>query len=168
MWYHYYRYQKHTLLQNERGIFMLSGTKIDPMQLLRLKQHPIQIEEDLVVIDNLEEGILKIFEYVGGVSIQQLFAGENDYQNPSLLAEITLNDNSQTGNITIEKIFCCYGFERLVYPMIQQIISFAKFYECIHSVRISKHERENWFIYAGSVLMDFYEKSDGYCEYRIR
>ncbi len=145
-----------------------SGIKVEPMQLLRLQEHSIKMDGNLIVIDNLEEGGLKIYEYAGGIlDIQQLIMDDDNCRNVTLIAQISIHDIDQNGDISIEKIFCCYGYEELAVLMIYQVVNFAKFYECCKSVTISENERENWFFHAGGILSDFHKK-DGKYVYQIR
>ncbi len=145
-----------------------NGIKINPMQLLRFKKYPIKIDDNLIVIDNLEEGTLKFYEYTSGIlNVQKLFVDDNNCKNADLIAQISINDLEQSGNIYIEKIFCGYGYEKLAVSMIYQVVNFVKFYECCKSVVISENERENWFLYAGGILSDFH-KRDGKYVYQIR
>jgi len=146
----------------------INGTLIDSMQLLRLSEYPIHIEENLIVVDNLEEGTLKLYEYTGGIlNIHQLFTDDDNCMNATLVAEISITYEDQNGNINIEKIFCCYGYEKLAVSLIYQVVNFARFYECCKSVVISEKEREKWFLYAGGILADFHKRDDKYV-YQIR
>lgn len=146
----------------------VNGIKINPMQLLRFEKYPIRINDNLIVIDNLEEGTLKFYEYTSGIlNVQKLFVNDNNNKNAMLIAQISINDEEQNGNICIEKIFCCYGYEALAVPMIYQVVNFVKFYECCKSAVISENERENWFLYAGGILADFHKKGSKYV-YQIR
>ena len=146
----------------------INGIKINPMQLLRLQKYPIKIDDNLIAIDNLEEGSLKIYEYTGGfLNITRLFADEINCSNLTLVAEITIYDAEQQGDIGIEKIYCCYGYENLAIHMIHQAVNFVKFYECCKSVSVSENERENWFLYAGGVLADFHKRDSRYV-YQVR
>lgn len=145
----------------------VNGIKINPMQLLRFEKYPIRINDNLIVIDNLEEGTLKFYEYTSGIlNVQKLFVNDNN-KNAMLIAQISINDEEQNGNICIERIFCCYGYEALAVPMIYQVVNFVKFYECCKSVVISENERENWFLYAGGILSDFHKRDSKYV-YQVR
>lgn len=147
------------------------GIAANPMQSMRIKKYPMQIKDTLIVDNNLEEGVLGLYEHIGGpLTMQQLLSDENNGKNATLIAQLTISVANQTGNIVIDKIFCCYGFEHLVYHMIYQVVFFARFYESTRSVRISECERENWFLNAGAggILQDFSKTNEGYYEYRIR
>ena len=146
----------------------INGIKVNPMQLLRLQKYPLKTDDNLIAVDNLEEGKLKIYEYTGGfLNMTQLFADEINCSNLTLVAEITINDAEQQGDIVIEKIYCCYGYENLAAHMIHQVVNFVKFYECCKSALISEIERENWFLYAGGILSDFHKKDNRYV-YQVR
>jgi hypothetical protein len=150
---------------------MVNGTNgivVAPMQLMRIERYPIKIDDNLIAVDNLEEGTLNLYEYVNGIlNIQQLFAEENKCKNVISVAQITINDTEEKGEIYIEKITCCYGYENLAYSMIYQVINFGKFYESCKSIMISENERDKWFLYAGGILADFHKKDKKFV-YQIR
>lgn len=150
---------------------MVNGTNgivVAPMQLMRIERYPIKIDDNLIAVDNLEEGTLNLYEYVNGIlNIQQLFAEENNCKNVISVAQITINDTEEKGMVCIEKVTCCYGYENLAYAMIYQVVNFGKFYGSCKSVVISESEREKWFLYAGGILADFHKKGSKYV-YQIR
>jgi len=127
------------------------------MQFMRIQEHPIQTSENLIVIDNLEGGRIRLYEHTKGpLNIQQLVYGnEKGCQNAVLVAEIIINATWQIDNVFIHKIFCEHGYESLILPMIDQVLHFAYFYGGFESVVISDREYEKWFPYAKDVLVDF-------------
>ena len=49
---------------------MVNGTNgivVAPMQLMRIERYPIKIDDNLIAVDNLEEGTLNLYEYVNGI-----------------------------------------------------------------------------------------------------
>lgn len=137
-------------------IDMVNGLNADSMQLIRISEHPIQTEKDLIVVDNLESGELRIYDHSGGsLNIQQLFSGYGNVQNAVLVAKIIINDLWKDDGLFIHKIFCEYGYENLAEPMLNQVLHFAHFYDSYRAVGISDREYNNWHPHAGSVLADF-------------
>lgn len=130
---------------------------VNTMQFMRIQEHPIQINDSLIVIDNLEGGRIRIYEQTGGaVNIQQLIYGnEESCKNAVMVAEIIINDSWQGENVFIHKISCDYGYEHLITPMIDQVLHFAYFYGGYESVMISDTEFEKWMPYAKDVFTDF-------------
>lgn len=149
---------------------MIDGTNgllMDSMQLMRIEEHPIEIDEKLIVIDNLEAGTLRLYEYTNGsLNIQQLFSGNGNIKGAVLVAEIIINALWKDEGIFIHKILCNYGYEKLVNPMINQILHFCDFYDCYNSVGISDREFEKWFPYAKETLSKFLKINRVY-EYSI-
>lgn len=150
---------------------MVNGTNgmvVAPMQSMRSVKYPLKIDDSLIIVDNLEEGVLKLYEYEGGIlNIQQLFADENHCKGVTPVAQITIYDSEEKGMVCIEKVTCCYGYEHLAYAMIYPVVNFGRFYESCKSVVISESEREKWFLYAGGILADFHIR-DNKSVYQIR
>lgn len=131
---------------------------IDPMQLMRLQQHPIKLNgnNNLLVYDDLEHGTLRIYESEGPVCIQQLFTRYMTITNAVLIAEIIINENWKgEEGVFIHKINCEPGYEELVTPMIEQVKDFGYFYSQFDSVGISDLQYEKWLLYAEDILKDF-------------
>lgn len=145
-----------------------NALSINNMQFMRIQEHPIQIKDSLIVIDNLEGGRIRLYEQTGGpVNIQQLICGnEERCKNAMLVAEIIINDSWQGENVFIHKISCEYGYEQLITPMIDQVLHFAYFYGGYESVMISDTEFEKWMPHAKDVLIDFQRVNRVY-EYRL-
>lgn len=47
-----------------------NGIVVAPMQLMRIVNYPLKIDGSLIIVDNLEEGALKLYEYEGGILIR--------------------------------------------------------------------------------------------------
>lgn len=141
---------------------------VNNMQFMRIQEHPIQINDNLIVIDNLEGGRIRLYEQTGGpVNIQQLIYGsDSSCKNAVMVAEIIINDSWQGENVFIHKISCEYGYEQLITPMIDQVLHFAYFYGNYESVMISDMEFEKWMPYAKEALADF-QKVNRVYEYRL-
>ena len=146
------------------NIILLSVTReggakpvIDPMQLMRISEHPIDISDNLIIYDDLEHGTLRIYEQIGSgpVTVQQLTSQFSEIRNAVKLAEVTVNSIWKKEEVFIWKISYEYGHENLVIPMINQVLHFANFYDQYESVVISDTEYERLFPYAEDVLKDF-------------
>lgn len=143
---------------------MENGLFVSNMQYMRIQEHPLQINENLLVIDNLEGGRLRLFEHIEGpVNIQQLICGnEESCKNAVMIAEIIINDNWQNQSIFIHKIFFEYGYEELIKPMINQVLHFAYFYGGYEAIGISDREFEKCLPYVGEALADFQKSNQVY------
>ena len=143
----------------------LKASDVNCMQLMRITKYPINIQDDLIVANELEYGILKLYECTGGpLDMHLLFADIEEWKNAALVAKIKINESEQKDYIVITDVFCERGYEHLAAPMIDQAVSYAKFYEPFRSVRISEDKKERWFFDAGSVLQGFFKQGEGYCE----
>lgn len=136
-------------------------------QCQRLKNHPLGIEGDFIVIDNLEAGEIKIYEYTGGfLNILPLIYRQS-CPNAIPVAEAIINDQWKDNAVFIHRISCEYGYEDLVQPMIHQILHFADFYKDYQSVGMADRGYEHWFPYAKGALAGFHKVNRVY-EYQIQ
>ena len=91
----------------------------------------------------------------GAVTIQQILAYRNNIKNAVQIAEAVINSSWRDEGVYIHKIFCEYGHESLIQPMIDQILHFAGYYNCYHSVGISELEYNKCLPYAKESLANF-------------
>lgn len=141
-----------------------SGIQVNCMQQVRIAEHPIQINDSLIILDDLEAGTLRIYEYLGGpLNIQQLFSKFGGNKNITLVAEGVINSLWRNDGIFIHKISYGNGYEFLAEPVLSQILHFAGFYN-YRTVGISDREYENLSPDAGEILSDF-KKSNRVYEY---
>ena len=152
---------------------MISGTKgiiLDAMQLNRIFKHPLQINENFIINDNLESGTIRIYEPTGGsLNIQQLYTGYGNVKGAVLVAESIINDifnGEEEKGIFVHKIICEYGYEFLIQPIIEQILYFAGFYESHSLVRILDRDYEKLYPYAPKVFAGF-QKMNRVYEYQL-
>lgn len=143
---------------------MLEKMQTNSMQLIRIHKHPIQMtEENLVVVDDLENGELRIYEHTcGSLNVLQLLTGYGEIENCVLVAKTIINDWWNDKEIFIHKVFCEYGYEFLIEPIICQIINFLEFYDFYSVIRISDKEYERLFPYAKEPLAGFKKENRVY------
>ena len=101
----------------------------DGMKWLRIKEHPFDVSEgNLVVDDKLEtEGKLRLYENVGGSIF--LFLEPSVMDNLALVAEVVVEEIGEK-KLWIKRISYEYGYDELWYPLMQQVQHFAEFYGC--------------------------------------
>lgn len=130
---------------------------IDPMQLMRITEHPIDINDNLLVYDDLEHGTLRIYEQIcdGPITVQQFSSQFSEIRNAVQLAEVTVNSIWKKEELFIWKISCDYGHENLIEAIVNQVLHFANFYDQYESVAISDTEYERLFPHAEDVLKYF-------------
>lgn len=145
---------------------MIRGAKhipVNSIQLKRIKNHPMQIDGNLLVFDSLETGLLRIYGQMDGpVCIQQLFSRFDATRNAVLVAEAVINSIWDKNAVFIHKLNCEHGHEALIQPMIEHILDFADYYRCYQLVRISAQEYNEWLPYAKDALADFKEIKSAY------
>lgn len=89
----------------------MNGILVSVDQAIRIEKYPFQTKEDLIVIDNLEAGKFRLFEYTGGpLNIQHLL-WNNKYINAVLVAETIINESWKEEGIRIHKVFANFGYE---------------------------------------------------------
>lgn len=132
---------------------------IDSMQLMRISEHPISINdnfENLIIYDDLEHGRLSIYEQIGGpVTVQQLESQFTTINNAVLLAEVIINPIWKESELFIWKVSCEYGHENLIEPMVNQVLHFASYYSKYDTVAITDREFEKWLPYAKDTFANF-------------
>jgi hypothetical protein len=137
------------------------------MQLMRIEEYPFQTEENFIVMDNLENGELSIYEHIKGpLNIQQLLTGFRTPDNVALVAKITINELWKENAIFIHKISCEHGFEYLAEPMLYQVLDYIEFYYEYQAVGISDREYHSWLPYAGKALDNFKRENRVYVFYK--
>lgn len=133
----------------------VNGILVSVNQAIRVEKYPFQTKEDLIVIDNLEAGKLRLFEYMGGpLNIQQLF-WNNKYTNAVLVAETIINGSWRDEGIRIHRVSANLGYEHLVEPMIQHVLTFATYYNLLHTVQMPYIQYEGCKPYAEGTLVNF-------------
>lgn len=133
----------------------MNGILVSVDQAIRIEKYPFQTKEDLIVIDNLEAGKFRLFEYTGGpLNIQHLL-WNNKYINAVLVAETIINESWKEEGIRIHKVFANFGYEYLIEPMVQHILTFAKYYNLSHTVQMPHIRYEECKPYAEKALVDF-------------
>lgn len=103
----------------------------DSLRLMRIKKSPIRSDENLLIVDWLERGFLRLYEYTGG-SIYILGDVPDEMDgcgNVAMVAELTVSLRLERKEVKIEKIFSEYGYE-YENLMKSQLKHFADFYDC--------------------------------------
>lgn len=100
-------------------------TPDNSLKELRIGEHPIRTEQNLVVNDMLEEtGTLRLYEYLGGT----LYLGSDLRENNTApVAEMEIIKSCK-GELLVKRLTHGYGHEELVHIMVNQALYFAEFY----------------------------------------
>lgn len=100
----------------------------DSLRLMRIKEHPIQSKENLFIVDQLERGFLRIYEYTGGsIYILGDDIEMNYCNNVALVAELTVTIRPEKKEVRLNRIFNEFGYD-YVHLLTGQLIHFADFY----------------------------------------
>lgn len=84
----------------------------DSLRLIRIRGQPIHCDENLLVIDWLERGFLRLYEYMGGsIYISNDTSEMDGYSNVAMVAELIVSLRPERKEVKIERIFCEFGFE---------------------------------------------------------
>lgn len=100
----------------------------DSLRLMRIRGQPIHRDENLLVIDWLERGFLRLYEYMGGsIYISNDTSEMDGYSNVAMIAELIVSLRVERKEVKIERIFNEYGYnyEDLLK---QQLMHFASYY----------------------------------------
>lgn len=98
------------------------------LRLMRIKDSPIKCDENLLVVDRLEQGFLRLYEYMGGTLY--IFGDDveiSNCDNVALVAELTVTIENEKKEVKMGKVFNEYGYDYTPL-MIRQLIHFANFY----------------------------------------
>lgn len=131
------------------------GIQVKCTQALRVQEHPVQTNKNLIIVDNLEMGKLSLYDYSEGtLNIQSLLWGNNS-RNDELAEEIIIEKEWQDEGFFIHSVFWRDRQEDLIKPMIEQVMHFFDFYECYKLIGVSDRVYENCLPYARELLADF-------------
>lgn len=100
----------------------------DSLRLMRIKEHPIQSKGNPLIVDQLERGFLRIYEYTGG----SIYILGDDIEmkhcnNVALVAELTVTVRPEKKEVRLNRIFNEFGYD-YVHLLTCQLIHFAGFY----------------------------------------
>ena len=123
--------KKQAVKKNEGKLIVMNGKRElngTEWQLERISDYPLQIKENMIVLDELELGCLHIYKpNAEGPSYVQ-FIADTSYVNAALVGEIKISVYMEEKGIIIEEITCENGYENLAKPMIDQVNHFVNFY----------------------------------------
>ncbi|MCM1219769.1 MAG: hypothetical protein NC548_35250 [Lachnospiraceae bacterium] len=95
------------------------------MRLMRIKEHPIKTDGDVVADDRMEmDGVLGLYEHTGGCLYLSMEPQMAD--NLALVAETRFEGSD--GKLRVKRIYCEYGHEGLVHILADQLAHFSTFY----------------------------------------
>ncbi|MCM1258607.1 MAG: hypothetical protein NC307_12225 [Roseburia sp.] len=84
----------------------------DSLRMMRIRERPIHSDENLLVMDWLEKGFLRLYEYTGGsIYISGDAAGVNTDNNVAMVGELTVSLLPERKEVKLEKIFSEFGYE---------------------------------------------------------
>lgn len=140
--------KKSAVKKDERKVNFMNGRKeaVESMgqnQLTRIAEHPLQINRNMVVLDNLEKGALRIFEPDGPVYVKHL-SGVDYITGAKLVGEIRMTFLLEEKGVLINHVSCEKGYEELARPMIDQVKHFVEFYDEFEKVGMVDSVHQKW------------------------
>lgn len=136
-------------------LIILRGTT--PMHRKRMEKHRVDVAGDMFIIDDLENGVLRIYETIDHrlpVCMSDFTENYGMSENTRLVADAVINVGSREEGVFIYKVSCIQGYETMIEPIIYQILHFADFYR-YESVEILDREYDRWFHFAKEALAGF-------------
>lgn len=137
---------------------ILEGTT--PMHRKRMDKYRVDVAGNgtsLLIIDDLENGVLRIYETIDyrlPVRMSDFRKNYNTPENTRLVADAVISSGSREEGVFIYKVSCIQGYETMIEPLIYQILHFADFYGH-ESVEILDREYDRWFHFAKDALAGF-------------
>ena len=100
----------------------------DSLRLMRIKKQPIKSDENLLIMDRLEKGFLRLYEYTdGSIYISGDVPELNISNNTAMVAELTVSLIPERKEVKLDRIFSEYGYD--FGDMLKgQLRNFADFY----------------------------------------
>lgn len=134
-------------------------SKTTPMQRERMKKHWLEVgdeSDDLLIIDTLEIGSIRIYEATGpSVCLSDFSTNYDTPENTRLVLDAVISPgSSREEGVYIYKVSCIQGYETMIEPILQHILRFADFYG-YKSVEILDREYDRWFHFAKKALAGF-------------
>lgn len=115
----------------------------DFLRAMRIDRQPIKVDESIIVYDRLEsEGVIRLYDYLGGSFYTPMNSGEMDKcTNVVLVAEISTTIQKDTKEIYVDRLFCEHGYD-FEHTLFQQVLNFADLFDfrvCV--LNIQKHRK---------------------------
>lgn len=84
----------------------------DSLRLMRIKKQPIQSDENLLIMDRLEKGFLRLYEYTdGSIYISGDVPELNLSNNTAMVAELTVSLIPERKEVKLDRMFSEYGYD---------------------------------------------------------
>ncbi len=134
--------------KNEGRLNVMNETTniaMDIPQLERISKNPIKIGGNMIVLDRLENGFLKIYKpnTDGPTYVQHSSNGDYVY-GATPIAEITISILLEEKAVLIQEICCEKGYEKLAKAMIDQVDHFVEFYDELDNMGIKDSIYQKW------------------------
>ena len=136
----------HVIKENERkGNVIKRKMNGNEFQIERISEHELQIKGNIIVLDRLEEGSLRILEFdaKGPVYIQHI-SGVDMVTGATCIGGIKTNILFEKRAVLITEIYCKEGYEELAQTMVDQVEFFVDFYEQFDDLWIMDYVHEKW------------------------
>ena len=96
------------------------------MRLMRIKEHPIKTEGNIVADDRMEmDGVLGLYEHIGDSS---LYLSVEPQMMDNLVPIAGAQFEEADGKVKVKRLFHEFGYEEMVHILVDQLAFFSDFY----------------------------------------
>lgn len=95
------------------------------MRLMRIKEHPIKTEGNVVADDRMEmNGELELYENIGG----SIYLSVEPQMMDNLVPIAGAQFEEADGKVKVKRLFNEFGYEEMVHILVDQLAFFSDFY----------------------------------------
>lgn len=115
-------------------------------QIERITEHPLQIKGNMIILDRLEIGHLRIFEFDadGPVYVQHLSSNCEGVSGATLVGAIKTDFLFEKRAVLVSEVYCKEGYEELAQAMVDQVEFFVNYYKQFDDIWIKDFIKDEW------------------------
>lgn len=123
-------------LRKERRADQMNEQNTDMMEmrLKRIREHPLNIKGNYIVVDNLECGVIDIVKHIDEDTplYLQTIGDITHMAGVTLVGEITISVMEEESIVVVEDLYYKEGYTELRGALIRQVSNFVDFYHKKH------------------------------------
>lgn len=94
------------------------------MRVMRIKEHPIKMEGNVVVDDRMEmDGVLRLYEHIGS-----LYLSVEPQMMDNFVPIAGAQFEEADGKVKVKRLFHEFGYEEMIHILVDQLAFFSDFY----------------------------------------
>lgn len=98
-------------------------------QLDRIGKNPIQMKDNIIVLDRLEQGVLQVYKPFADDPVYiQPINGTEYVRGAGLIMEMTINIHLEENTVSLKNLRFPEGYAEFEDIMLDQLMHFAEFY----------------------------------------